>query len=107
MEKILYKKEGVEGSKFGEFEVDYVYLGKLQEKAKYNAVQHEIADLAWVSRDELPIFMSKILSEGGYFSPWFLKMQESGMLEKWWKMVEKGNLKDCEGELDDKVTNML
>ena len=51
--------------------------------------------------------MSKILSEGGYFSPWFLKMQESGMLEKWWKMVEKGNLKDCEGELDDKVTNML
>lgn len=35
MEKILYKKEGAEGTQFGEYEVDYVYLGRLSSDAKY------------------------------------------------------------------------
>lgn len=50
MEKILYKKEGPQGSEFGEYEVDYVYLGKLSSDVKYEPIAEEIAELAWVSK---------------------------------------------------------
>lgn len=50
MEKILYKKEGPQGSEFGEYEVDYVYLGRLSSDVKYEPIAEEIAELAWVSK---------------------------------------------------------
>ena len=55
----------------------------------------------------MPVFIDKVVKEGGYFSPWFLKMQESGLLTKWWQMVEADQLKDFPGEEEFKVTNML
>lgn len=50
MEKILYKKEGAQGSEFGEYEVDYVFLGRLSGDVKYEPVPEEIAELVWVSK---------------------------------------------------------
>ena len=38
MEKILYRKEGNEGQKYGEYEVDYVFLGKLSDEVQYTPV---------------------------------------------------------------------
>jgi len=32
--------------------------------------------------------MKDVIKKGGYFSPWFGKMEESGLLLKWWKMIE-------------------
>ena len=107
MEKILYKKEGPVGHKFGQYEVDYVFLGKLQGQPRYAAVPEEIDDLAWVQRQEMPRFISKIAEEGGYFSPWFLKMYETQRLNSWWEMMERGNVFDSEGQNENKVTNML
>ena len=107
MEKILYKKEGPTGQKFGEYEVDYVFLGKLEKEVEYTPVPSEIDSLAWVGKEEMPNFIEKVISEGGYLSPWFLKMYESKKLNEWWEMVEKNQLKDSEGEDEFKVTNML
>jgi hypothetical protein len=47
------------------------------------------------------------VKEGGYLSPWFLKMYESEMLAKWWDMMEKNELKDYPGEEEKVVRNML
>lgn len=107
MEKILYKKEGPTGHKFGEYEVDYVFLGKLEEKVEYTPVPAEIDSLAWVSQEEMPTFIEKVTKEGGYLSPWFLKMYESSKLSQWWSMVEQNKLIEFEGENERKVTNML
>ena len=107
MEKILYKKEGAVGSKFGEYEVDYVFLGKLESKVEYTPVPEEIDSLFWVEKEGMPNFIEKVVNEGGYFSPWFLKMYESKKLNTWWEMIEKNEMKDAEGENDCKVTNML
>lgn len=39
MEKILYKKEGAGGlNDFGEYEVDYVYLSKLEGEVNFKPV---------------------------------------------------------------------
>ena len=107
MEKILYKKEGPTGQKFGEYEVDYVFLGKLAEKVEYTPVPAEIDSLAWVSQGEMPTFIETVTKEGGYLSPWFLKMYESSKLSQWWSMVEQNKLIEFDGENEHKVTNML
>jgi isopentenyldiphosphate isomerase len=107
MEKIVYIKEGVKGTTFGEYEVDYVFLSRLTKEIKYKPVAEEIAELAWVGKEEMPTFIENVLKEGGYFSPWFLKMHENNRLTQWWELMEKNNLKDFEGEEEFKVTNML
>ena len=84
MEKILYKKERPEGSTFGEYEVDYVFLGKLGSHVKYEPVPAEVEDLAWVGKDQMNEFIEKVVKGGSYLSPWFLKMHESAKLSKWW-----------------------
>lgn len=38
--------------------------------------------------------MKETYSNGGYFSPWFHKMITSGLLDRWWREVEKGDLVD-------------
>lgn len=46
----------------------------------------------------MPKFIEYVLEEKGYFSPWFLKMYESGRLSRWWEMIETDNLVDQKGE---------
>jgi isopentenyldiphosphate isomerase len=84
MEKILYKKEGVKGTIYGEYEVDYVFLGKLDSNIHFKAIPAEVEDTAWVAKDQMDSFIDKVVKEGGYLSPWFLKMHESHKLLRWW-----------------------
>ena len=51
--------------------------------------------MEWVSRKDLNSFVERKMSEGCTFSPWFAKMQEHGLLESWWEIVEKGKLADA------------
>jgi len=108
MEKILYKKEG-EGNvnSYGEFEVDYVFLAKLEDEVPFKPVPEEIAEINWIKQKDFPNFVEKVVKEGGYFSPWFLKMFESGKMGKWWDLVVNNQLKNFAGEEENKVTNML
>lgn len=73
MNKILYKQKGF-NEEFGEFEVDYVYLSKVENKINFNAVPEEIADVKWLSRNELPLFIEEVVGKGGYITPWFRHM---------------------------------
>lgn len=95
MNKILYKQLGTNGSDFGEFEVDYVYLNKLTtETIEFEMVPSEVAATQWVSKNELKGFMEGIVKEGGYFSPWFFQMTKSGLLNKWWELIEQNKITD-------------
>ena len=81
VDKILYKTFGTEKETFGEYEVDYIFLCKLNTPdVKYELVKDEISEVEWVSRKDLGDFVSRKLSEGCQFSPWFAKMQEHGLL---------------------------
>lgn len=36
--------------------------------------------------------MDIVIQDGGYFSPWFSQMTKSGLLYKWWEMVEENKI---------------
>jgi isopentenyldiphosphate isomerase len=58
MGKILYKQEGKEHDGFGEFEVDYIYLCKVnEENISFTPVPEEIDAVKWASEEELDTFI--------------------------------------------------
>jgi hypothetical protein len=56
-------------------------------------VPSEIAETQWISKNYLKDFMEGVIKQGGYFSPWFTQMTKSGLLYKWWDMVEHNQIK--------------
>jgi hypothetical protein len=36
--------------------------------------------------------MDIVIQDGGYFSPWFSQMTKSGLLYKWWEIVEENKI---------------
>ena len=56
-------------------------------------VPSEIAETQWISKNDLKGFMEGVIQQGGYFSPWFTQMTKSGLLYKWWDMVEHNQIK--------------
>jgi isopentenyldiphosphate isomerase len=105
----MYKQPGLADNEgFGEFEVDYVYLYKTNSSSlNYEAVPEEIADLKWITKEELPPFMEETINKGGYFSPWFVKMQSSGLLNNWWKLIETNTFKNELRENEHKVLHLI
>ena len=57
-------------------------------------VPSEIAETQWISKNDLKGFMEGVILQGGYFSPWFTQMTKSGLLYKWWEMVEHNQIKE-------------
>ena len=88
VDKILYKALGEQGTQFGEYEVDYIYLCKLdKETVPYEAVPEEVCEVEWVAKSELKQFIEDKEQSGCVFSPWFLKMYNNGLLDKWWQIA--------------------
>ena len=87
--------------------MDYVDLSKAEGDVVVEDVPAEVADTKWLSRNELNNFVGEVEGKGGYITPWFKHMLKSGMIHKWWDMVEQGRLANAEGENDNKVINML
>jgi isopentenyldiphosphate isomerase len=92
VDKICYKAEGRENEEFGEFEVDYVFLSKVDTEPKYEMISEEVCEVAWVPRNGMEEFLESKKKEGCLFSPWFMKMYNNGLLFKWWDEVAVSKL---------------
>jgi isopentenyldiphosphate isomerase len=60
----------------------------------YKIVEEEICEVEWVQQQNLQKFIDSKTANGCYFSPWFLKMHENGLLSQWWKAVIDGKVQD-------------
>ncbi len=62
VDKILYKAFANEKEGFGEYEVDYIFLCKLNTTdVNYELVKDEISEVEWVARSDLSSFVQRKL----------------------------------------------
>ena len=58
-------------------------------------VPEEVCEVEWVAQNQMEQFLKiKSETEKCLFSPWFMKMFNNGLLNHWWDMAAKGDLKD-------------
>lgn len=108
VDKILYKASGRENEIFGEYELDYVYLCKLKSQSvSFKLVPEEVCEVEWVKKENVREFVEKKQKiEKCYFSPWFMKMFNNGLIDKWWQMAVKNELKNAGTEETLGVTSL-
>ncbi|KAF5741559.1 isopentenyl-diphosphate Delta-isomerase I [Tripterygium wilfordii] len=90
--RMLYKAHS--DGKWGEHELDYLLF--IVRDVNVNSNPDEVADIKYVTRDQLKELMRKADAgeEGLKLSPWFRLVVEN-FLFKWWDHVEKGTLKEA------------
>ncbi|KAF5726339.1 isopentenyl-diphosphate Delta-isomerase I [Tripterygium wilfordii] len=90
--RMLYKAPS--DGKWGEHELDYLLF--IIRDVNVNPNPDEVADIKYVSREQLKELMRKADAgeEGLKLSPWFRLVVEN-FLFKWWDHVEKGSLEEA------------
>eukprot|EP00743_Colponemidia_sp_Colp-15_P005400 GILK01005804.1.p1 GENE.GILK01005804.1~~GILK01005804.1.p1 ORF type:complete len:248 (+),score=24.35 GILK01005804.1:41-745(+) len=85
--RILYKASS--DGLWGEYEVDYILIA--QKDIAVGRNPEEVADIAWVSRNEIQSFLKDKATKAEPTSPWFKLLVEHS-LDRWWEAIEQGNL---------------
>lgn len=85
-----------------------MYLCKLRTKdVPFTMASEEVCETQWVSRDMVRQWVEhKQRVEKCSFSPWFMKMFQNGLLDKWWEMAASNQLRNVAAEEKLAVTSL-